>query len=297
MQFINTIKGLYFVAALALAIVGIYLYTFFNRVKPPEIIKPKYPSDEAFVLKDLKYGKDTLNYLDLYLPKNRNAQTPLLIIIHGGAWVQGDKNMFWSEMANDFFNENICVANINYRLAPKVKLNDMLYDIKSALNYLKINASMFSLHLTKTHLLGTSAGGHLSLLYAYTLGEKEIKSVISFAGPVNFNDDNFYQLTQAWGLPNLYKDLVGKDYHENDLELIKASPIYNIKNTPVLLIHALDDDVVPFSQSKQLADSLQRKKIKHQLFTLPNGKHSPYGLNNSFKGVINETVLKLVRGD
>lgn len=295
MQFINNIKGLYLVAALALAIIGIYLYTFFNRVKPPEIIKPKYPAEEAFVLKDLKYGKDTLNYLDLYLPKNRNAQTPLLIIIHGGAWVQGDKNMFWSEMANDFYNEDICVANINYRLAPKVKLNDMLFDIKSAMNYLKSNSAMFSLQVSKTHLLGTSAGGHLALLYAYTLGENEIKSVTSFAGPVNFNDENFYQLTQAWGLPNLYKDLLGKDYHKDNPELIKASPIHNIKNIPVLLIHALDDDIVPFTQSKQLVDSLQRKKIKHQLFTLPNGKHSPYGLHNSFKGVVNENVINWLR--
>jgi len=294
MQFINNIKGLYLVAALALAIIGVYLYTFFNRTKPPEVFKPKYPADEAFVLKDLKYGKDTLNYLDLYLPKNRNAQTPLLIIIHGGAWVQGDKGMFWTDMATDFYDEKICVANINYRLAPKAKLNDMLADIRGVLLFLKNNASNFSLDVTKVHLLGTSAGGHLALLYAYTLGEKDIKSVTSFAGPTNFNDDNFYLLTQQWGLPNLYKDVLGRDYIKNESEVIKASPIHNIKNIPVLLIHALDDDVVPFSQSKVLADSLQFKKIKNQLFTLPNGKHSPYGLNNSFKGVVNETVLKFI---
>ena len=131
MQFINNIKGLYLVAALAVVIICIYLYTFLNRVKPPEEIKPKYPAEEAFVLKDLKYSKDTLNYLDLYLTKNRDAETPFLIIIHGGAWVQGDKKMFWTDMANDFYNENICVANINYRLAPKVKLNEMLKDIQN----------------------------------------------------------------------------------------------------------------------------------------------------------------------
>lgn len=295
MQFINNIKGLYLVAALAVVIICIYLYTFFNRVKPPEEIKSKYPGEEAFVLKDLKYSKDTLNYLDLYLTKNRDTETPLLIIIHGGAWVQGDKKMFWTDMANDFYNENICVANINYRLAPKAKLNDMLKDIQNALWFLKGNSKTFSLHTTQIHLLGTSAGGHLALLYAYTLGEKEIKTVTSFAGPVNFNDDVFYRLTQDWGLPNLYKDLLGSDYKNNDSVVIKASPIHNIKNIPLLLIHALDDDVVPFAQSKQLADSLQRKKIKHQLFTLPNGKHSPYGLNNSFKGVVNQMIIQQVK--
>lgn len=291
MQFIQNNKWLYAVLFGALTLLIIYLYTFFNRKVEQ---KPDFPSDHEFILKDLKYGRDTLNYLDLYLPKNRNSKTPVLIIIHGGAWVGGDKNMFWTDMALDFFKKKVCVVNMNYRLVPKAKLYVMLSDIKNVCSYLNRNNKKYTLG-NNYHLLGTSAGGHLALLYAYTIGEKDIASIISFAGPVNFNDPAFYAQTSAWGMPTLYKDLLGKDFVKDAPEMINASPIHKIKNKPVLLVHASNDDVVPFSHSKQLADSLQIKKIKHMLFTLPNGKHAPYGLNNSFKDAVNEAVIKWIK--
>lgn len=295
MQFVKNTKPLLLVMALAIAIFAFYLYKFFNREKP---LPDSYPASEAFILKDLKYGTDTFNYLDLYLPAGRKPSSKVVMLIHGGAWVMGDKSDFLNRFAEEYFAQKIIVANINYRLlSPKTNYTHMLQDIKNVLRFLKSNAQKYKVPSKKYSLLGTSAGGHLALLYAYTADStSQISSVISFAGPINLNDESFKKvIEEGWGIENLYHKLLGEDFARDNKAVVNCSPIYHVKPIPTLLIHALDDDVVPYAQAQQLNEALQRKNVKHFLFTLPTGKHAPFGLNNAFKGAIQEKVVKWVR--
>lgn len=295
MQFIRNTKFLYIVLALALALCGFYLYAFFNRTV---ITETQFPSAKSFILKDLKYGRDTLNHLDLYLPAGRTSKTPVLIVIHGGAWVVGDKSGFWSEMAQEYFDDKLIVANINYRFVNSTThYTHILEDVKHVIDFLKTNARLYEIPINKYNLLGTSAGGHIALLYAYTADSTHvINSVVSFAGPTNVNDVAVKKIMdESWGIPNLHSNLLGEEFTPNSKAALNCSPLFNIKPVPTFLIHALDDDVVPYAQSKQLDDSLQLKNIKHTLFTIPNGKHSPFGANNAFKGIIQESVVKWVK--
>lgn len=299
MQFIQNTKWLLVVIVIALAIIGFYLYGLFTKPKPLVPVKIQYPASEHFVFKNLKYGKHPLNQYDLYLPANRNDKTPILVLIHGGAWVMGDKSDFMDEWAEKFCEDDIIVANMNYRLLDNgVTYAGMLQDIHELLFTLKQNAGTYSMPADNYNLLGSSAGGHLALLYAYFVKNAyNIHSVISLAGPTNLNDEQYKRLTEnGWGMQGLYKKLIGEEFAKDSKAVTDASPIYHIKNIPTLLVHATDDDVVPFSQSKQLDDSLQYKKIKHRLFNLPNGKHSPFGLHNSFQGIVHQQIVKWVRG-
>ncbi len=300
MQFIQNTKWLYLVIIAALAILVIYLYGLFSRPKPIIPVKIQYSTSERFVFKNLKYGKHPLNQYDLYLPSGRNSKTPIIVLIHGGAWVMGDKNDFMDEWAEEFCDDNVIVANMNYRLLDNgVNYTGMLQDIHELLFALKQNASTYGMPNDKYNLLGSSAGGHLALLYAYSVKNAyTIHSVISLAGPTNLNDEGFKKLAEnGWGMQGLYKKLLGEEFVKDKKVVISASPIYHIKNIPTLIVHATDDDVVPFEQSKQLDDSLQCKKIKHRLFNLPNGKHSPFGLNNSFQGIVHQQIVKWVKGE
>ena len=297
MQFIQNTKWLLVVSVVALAIIGFYLYGLFTKPKPLVPVKIKYPTSERFVFKNLKYGKHPLNQYDLYLPADRNDKTPILVLIHGGAWVMGDKSDFMDEWAEEFCDDDIIVANMNYRLLDNgVNYTGMMQDIHELLFTLKQNAGTYSMSAYNYNLLGSSAGGHLALLYAYSVKNAyNIHSVISLAGPTNLNDDEFKKLTEnGWGMQGLYNKLLGEEFVKDSRAAISASPIYHIKNIPTLLVHATDDDVVPFSQSKQLDDSLQHKEIKHRLFNLHNGKHSPFGLNNSFEGIVIQMIKKMI---
>ena len=51
-------------------------------------------ADQAHKLINLTYGTDARNKMDVYLPANRTAETPIVILIHGGAWISGDKSIF-----------------------------------------------------------------------------------------------------------------------------------------------------------------------------------------------------------
>lgn len=69
-------------------------------------------------MKTFNYGKDELQALDLYQPKEWNGKT--LVLIHGGGWWQGDKGKE-KEVATGLAAEGYQVAALNYRLAIQAK--------------------------------------------------------------------------------------------------------------------------------------------------------------------------------
>lgn len=77
------------------------------------------PNRAASIFTEVKYGNDPAQKMDIYLPAGRDSvSTPLLILIHGGAWISGDKSDFSPYM--DSIRKilpNYAFANLNYRLA------------------------------------------------------------------------------------------------------------------------------------------------------------------------------------
>ena len=122
---------------------------------------------------NVAYGSFPGSIMDVYLPANRNPQTPFVILIHGGAWILGDK-IFEHQMQDSLLANGIASVNINYRFADSLHTHytQMLADIDSAVMYCIAHANAW--HTRKENFItsGTSAGAHLSLLYAYTTDKK-----------------------------------------------------------------------------------------------------------------------------
>lgn len=124
--------------------------------------------------KDIIYGNDVENNgLDIFLPEF-NEPTSLLIIIHGGGFINGDKadvyeNTFYTGLINNLLSRNIAVATINYYL---VKSDDSdgilrsLKDSKRALQFMRYHASTLNLDKNKVAIFGTSAGAATALWIA-----------------------------------------------------------------------------------------------------------------------------------
>ena len=147
------------------------------------------PSGElaALDLFDQSYGSKSTQVLDVYLPASRSIQdTPLLIYIHGGAWIDGSKDEFKQ------FRTSLSTALPNYAF---VSINYSLYDLGSGTNNFPTQENdvieAITYVLSKTDewnisdtiiLAGASAGGHLALLHAYkheSVGN--IKAVVAFS--------------------------------------------------------------------------------------------------------------------
>ena len=143
---------------------------------------------------NVSYGTDPLQKMDIYLPANRStATTKVIILIHGGAWVTGDKSEFTAAQIDTIKKRlpGYAIFNINYRLAALPATNTFPtqeLDVKAAVEFVYGNRSTY-LVSDKFVLMGASAGGHLSLLQAYKYTSPvKIKAVIDFFGPTDMTD-------------------------------------------------------------------------------------------------------------
>ena len=108
---------------------------------------------------DLPYGPDARHRIDLFSagPKARGT----LVFIHGGYWRSLDKNMF-SWLAASWNAAGINVALPNYRLAPSVRIDDIVDDVIAAMNWLFANGFKHGVATDRVVVRGHSAGAHLT---------------------------------------------------------------------------------------------------------------------------------------
>ena len=116
------------------------------------------------VMRNLEYGRGSgrAMLLDLYLPEKSDKPLPLIIWIHGGAWMGGSKDT--GSPALQFTTSGYAVAHVGYRLSPEAKFPAQINDCKAAVRWLRANAKKYNLDATKFIAWGSSAGGHLVAL-------------------------------------------------------------------------------------------------------------------------------------
>ena len=122
---------------------------------------------------DLAYASQSeAQRLDLYLPPNAEPPLPLLVFIHGGAWMAGDKrNDYAAGVVPLFVGEGYAVASINYRLSTEAVFPAQLLDVKAAIRWLRANAAAYGIDPDRIAAAGESAGAHLAALLGTSAGE------------------------------------------------------------------------------------------------------------------------------
>jgi hypothetical protein len=118
---------------------------------------------------DEKYGGHERNSFDIWLAKSTNP-TPLVIYIHGGGFVGGDKSKYYpSEDLGRFLDAGVSVAVINYRFqndAPYGILASM-NDSKRCIQYIRYHSKKYNIDKTRVACSGGSAGAGISLWLAF----------------------------------------------------------------------------------------------------------------------------------
>lgn len=115
--------------------------------------------------------------LDLYLPDTGEKPYPLIIYIHGGAFMKCDKQ---DEQVEPYFmalKHGYAVASLNYRLSGEATFPSAVYDCKAAVRYLKANAAKYGLDAGRFALTGGSAGAYLTLMTAMTPNIAELEDL------------------------------------------------------------------------------------------------------------------------
>ncbi|MBV8210018.1 MAG: alpha/beta hydrolase [Burkholderiaceae bacterium] len=138
-------------------------------------------------LLDLAYGDEPAERLDLF--PTRDEPAPLLVFIHGGYWRSMDKSDF-SWLAPAFVRRGVSVALINYGLAPRTPIEDMVRQSLAAIAWLYRRAQRYGIDPARIAVCGHSAGAHLGVMalaalwrvYADDLPQDLVKNALAISG-------------------------------------------------------------------------------------------------------------------
>jgi arylformamidase len=112
------------------------------------------------IVAEIAYGPNPKQTLDIFPAASRGDLAPLVCFIHGGYWRNKDKSDF-HYLAPAFTQAGIHFALVNYTLAPKASMDQIVQENREAVAWLSSNAADHGIDPKRIHVTGHSAGGHL----------------------------------------------------------------------------------------------------------------------------------------
>lgn len=219
-----------------------------------EVHAKQTPPDTLHKEYDIPYIDDGNRYhmLDVYYPQNLTENLPVIIDIHGGGWMYGDKGL------NEYYNLSLAdrgfvVFSISYRLVPDVTVNEQLMDCMEALKWISENMKNYPCDNKNIMLTGDSAGGMLAAYCAVLLQSAELRDIFEvtdanmdltallLTSPVpNMNEGDITAIvkTLCWG--ENYKSKATFDYMNFDqiIDYAQLPPTYLITSSGDDLAHS-----------------------------------------------------------
>jgi acetyl esterase/lipase len=106
---------------------------------------------------------------DIWEPADHISRSGLAVIhLHATAWQGMDKGQLIEPLFTRLNHQGHLVLDLAYSLAPEAKIEEIIFDVKTAIAWLKQNAAQYGIDAEKVVPMGESGGGHLALLSAYT---------------------------------------------------------------------------------------------------------------------------------
>jgi len=229
--------------------------------------------------KDLAYASGSAaQKLDLYIPSTGSGPFPVVIMVHGGGFMFGDKSDGAGLTGVDqLLAAGYAVASINYRLSGEAQYPAQIFDAKASVRFLRANAAKYNLNPDKFGAWGASAGGNLVSLLGTTCGVAElegaelgnsdqsscVRAVVDWFGPIDFlkMQEQFAgtscsSKTDDASSPE--SKLVGAAIQTVPEKVALTNPMnyITIDDAPFLIQNGTADCNIPPVQNKNLADAL-----------------------------------------
>jgi acetyl esterase/lipase len=241
-------------------------------------------------IRGLSYGPAGVrNELDIYRPRGtRLAGAPVLLQIHGGAWVIGEKEHQGLPLMNALARRGfVCVA-INYRLSPQATFPDHLVDCKRAVAWISEHIAEYGGDPGWVAVTGGSAGGHLASLLALTPNEPSfqpgfeqadtsVAACVPLYGAYDFLRHNGVDVLRA-KVKSFVETKVMKSNPHAALEAWeRASPIrwVNRDAPPFFVIHGAHDSLVWCEGAREFVAALRAVSAAPVAYAeLPGAQHA-----------------------
>ncbi|MDO9085247.1 MAG: alpha/beta hydrolase [Anaerolineaceae bacterium] len=259
------------------------------------------------------FTKRSLSHtLDIYLPDEGNEPFPVILSIHGGAFMGCDKADMQVLPMLDGVHRGYAVVAVNYRLSWEATFPALVQDVKAAVRWVRGNAKWYHLDPARIAAWGGSAGGYLSTMLGVSEGIPEledlslgypdqpcsVQAVVDWFGPTDFlkmdeqliaNDLPPMKGTEHSSVDSPESLLLGSKITDIPERVRAANPETYIRENaaPFLIQHGIADFTVPYQQSIGLAENLKRvcgeERVVLELFEgFEHGDHrlgSPVNVN------------------
>ncbi|HYL34741.1 MAG TPA: alpha/beta hydrolase [Bryobacteraceae bacterium] len=219
------------------------------------------------------YAETVLDILQARAPALKNR--PAVIVIHGGGWIQGDKESMLERFCLPFIQHDFVVANVEYRLAKAATAPAAVEDVLKAARWVEEHAADYKIDAGHIIVLGSSAGGHLALLTGMLPASNSFGPVIKLSAVIDF-----------YGIADVADQIEGPNERPYAVDWIpeqpdrmelarRLSPITYVRKglPPVLAIHGDADPTVPYAQSVRLIKALKAAGDDAELITVSGGQH------------------------
>ena len=278
-----------------------------NRGPATEVSGRPAGRDSIKVERDIAYVSDghERQVLDLYLPASSDGPRPLVIWIHGGAWLQGDKGRC---PATALVDRGFVVASLNYRLSQHAIFPAQIHDCSAAIRWLRAHHEQYGIDPDKVGVWGASAGGHLAAMLGTSAGRlagdlgnpdesSQVQAVLDWFGPSDLLTMN----EQAGSRGSINHDaadspesrLVGAAIQDVPDLARAASPLFYLSRSqlvrengspdeppaslpPFLIVHGDQDTLVPLAQSRTLHERLRELGVTSELIVVEGAGHGQF---------------------
>lgn len=217
-----------------------FLILFLIFFPPQQIVLAQSPSNGIKIYSNIRYNpvdgqpdstggiQPNAHLLDIYQPEGCFS-CPVVVYIHGGTWIQGDKGPF-NERVEAFTSQQYIYVSINYRLSPGYEFPAHAQDVASAFYWIKKHIQNYGGDPEQIFLLGHSAGGHLAALIAlqeryldpFDLKPSDITGIIGLDSAAYHLPSLFYAEPEN----QLFFEMA---FGNNLLDWAKASPVNYVR--------------------------------------------------------------------
>ncbi|MCF0258622.1 MAG: alpha/beta hydrolase [Erysipelotrichaceae bacterium] len=252
---------------------------------------------EGIVKKTYRYWQDgqEAQECNIYaLSEEQPEKNPVLIDIHGGCWLYGDKDVY-DHFSYNMVQKGFDVSSLTYRTIDQVHLRQQVQDVFNYLNFLEARQHEMGIDLSKAALTGDSAGAQLSLLCLSINQSEKLRKIfdvqqfhidfkaVVLTHPVCFIDEagrlpNWDLISRKISIPGLQTYLYGKNFHDQEDHGYSVNPYAYIKKSmkfPRILLVSSEGDKMFKGQTKMLMKALDQKNIKYDLYFDPD----PYAVH------------------
>lgn len=226
---------------------------------------------------DIAYGPLEREKIDYF---SAGPNTPVVIFIHGGFWQLYSKNDF-AFLAENYLNEGISVAMMDYPIAPQANMDQIVSSSKNAVQFISQHILEWGGNPENVVLSGWSAGGHLAMT---SMNRMKTKAVVPISG--------IYEL----------EPLIGTFLNKNlqmDLAIAKRnSPILDLPKgkTPIYLFVGVNELSEMRRQSYDFADKLKVSQYPVELMDIPGKNH--FTMLEQFElldGAVHSCIVSLLK--